>query len=138
MASEYTEGQDCFTLWFHQYVPADILDLSDSLFQEEYMANLERSCTIIHVWVGMQSLEGDNASVKVVQYMQGLLQPEQLSTTSADPVKRRYYFVDDLQALMGPQGNQLMDQIYNDITLERNRATCLVTSSGSDLGAAFE
>merc|ERR1712127_232514 len=25
MASETTEGQDCFTIWFHQYIPADVL-----------------------------------------------------------------------------------------------------------------
>lgn len=137
-ASDFTGGQDCFTLWFHHYIPQDILDLSDSLFQEEIMKPLEKSCSIIHVWVGTTALADDDKTARVVQYIQGLLQPEQLSSTSADPVRRRYYFVDSLETLGAEQGSNLMDQIYSDIAVERSRATCLLSASGNDLGLAFE
>lgn len=137
MSSETNEGQDCFTLWFHQYIPADILDLSDSLFQEEYLLNLEKACTIIHVWVGMTAL-GDSSTAKVAQYIQGILQPEQLSYTSVDPQHRRYYFIESLESLGGDEGEELMHNIYNDIALERARATCLLASSAHDLGAVFD
>merc|ERR1712048_1482009 len=43
-----------------------------------------------------------------------------------------------LENLMGAEGNSLMDKIYNDIAIERSRATCLFAQSGSDLGAVFE
>lgn len=138
MSSDSTEGQDCFTLWFHQYIPADILDLSDSLFQEETMANLEKACTLIHIWVGMGALADDTNTIKTVQYLQGLMQPEQMVSTSADPQLRRFYFIDDLEALGADAGNHLMDQIYNDIAFERSRATCLLAAEGNDLGAVFE
>ena len=137
-ASDYNVGQDCFTLWFHQYIPQDILDLSDSLFQEEIMKPLEKACSVIHVWVGAQELENDPNTLKVIQYIQGLLQPEQLSDTSSDPVRRKYYFVDNLETLLTEQGVNLMDQIYSDIAVERSRSTCLLSSSGNDLGLAFE
>jgi len=137
-ASDYNVGQDCFTIWFHQYIPQDILDLSDSLFQEEIMKPLEKACSIIHVWVGMTALENDANTLKTVQYIQGLLQPEQLSDTSADPVRRKYYFVNDLESLLTEQGVNLMDQIYSDIAVERSRSTCLLSSNGNDLGLAFE
>jgi hypothetical protein len=39
---------------------------------------------------------------------------------------------------MGEEGNALMDKVYNDIAIERSRATCLFAQSGSDLGAVFE
>jgi hypothetical protein len=138
MGSDATEGQDCFTIWFHQYIPSDVLDLSDSLFQEETMAPLEKACTLIHVWVGLGALEGDSNTIKTVQYLQGLMQPEQLENTSADPQKRRFYFIDDLEALAADAGANLMDQIYADIAFERSRATCLLTAAGTDLGAVFE
>jgi hypothetical protein len=137
MSAESTEGQDCFTIWFHQYIPADVLDLSDSLFQEETMNNLEKSCSIVHVWVGMGAL-GDSSTIKVVQYLQGLLQPSQMVSSSADPQMRKYYFVDDLDALAGEQGQTLMHQIYNDIALERTRSTCLLSSGANDLGSVFD
>ena len=137
-ASEYPGGQDCFTLWFHQYLPADVIDLSDSLFQEEVISKLEKACQIIHVWVGANKLADDVNTVKAIQYIQGLLQPSQLAKTSADPVKRGYYFIDDLESLAGEQGKNLMDQIYNDIALERNRATCLTATGGEDLALVFE
>ena len=137
MAADSTEGQDCFTIWFHQYIPADVLDLSDSLFQEETMVNLEKSCSIIHVWVGMSAL-GDSSTVKVVQYLQGLLQPSQLTSSSADPQLRKYYFIDSLDSLVGQEGANLAAQIYNDIALERNRATCLLATGSNDLGAVFD
>ena len=138
MSADPAQGQDCFTLWFHQYIPADVLDLSDSLFQEETMANLEKACTIIHVWVGAQVLEGDDSTAKVIQYVQGLLQPEQLKTTSSDSQLRRYYFISDLDALMSEEGAALADKIYNDIAIERSRATCLFAEAATDLGAVFE
>ena len=137
MGSESNEGQDCFTLWFHQYIPADVLDLSDSMFQEDVLLNLEKACSVIHIWVGMSAL-GDTSTVKVAQYIQGILQPEQLKATSADPLHRRYYFVESLESLAGEEGQQLMDNIYNDIALERARATCLLASSAHDLGAVFD
>lgn len=138
MASEAGEGQDCFTIWFHQYVPQDILDISDSLFQENIVRKLEQQCTIIHIWVGMQALENDENTLQVIRYLQGLLQPEQLKSTSADPQRRRYYFIDNLENLVLDQGTNLMDQIYNDMVFERNRATCLLSTSATDLGAVFE
>merc|ERR1712048_146599 len=85
---------------------------SDSLFQEETMAPLEKACTLIHVWVGMGALEGDSNTIKTVQYLQGLMQPEQLENTSADPQKRRFYFIDDLEALAADAGANLMDYSY--------------------------
>jgi len=138
MASDPAQGQDCFTMWFHHYIPADVLDLSDSLFQEETMQPLEKACSIIHVWVGAQALEGDSSTAKVIQYVQGLLQPEQLASTSADTNLRRYYYVSNLENLMGDEGNALMDKVYNDIAIERSRATCLFAQAGNDLGAVFE
>lgn len=138
MASEFNVGQDCATIWFHQYVPQDILDLSDSMFQEDYMKKLDSACTIIHVWVGFQQNQYDTDAVRVIQYIQGLLQPSQLSATSADPQMRRWYFIDDLEDLVGDAGKTLGDQIYNDIALERARATCLLATKGNDLGAVFE
>jgi hypothetical protein len=137
MSSDAPAGQDCFTIWFHQYIPADVLDLSDSLFQEETMAQLEKACTIIHVWVGAQEL-GDAATSKVIQYVQGLMQPEQLTSTSADVHLRRYYYVKNLEQLGKEEGQALMDKIYNDIAIERSRATCLFAQGGTDLGAVFE
>merc|ERR1712048_578688 len=138
MGSEFNVGQDCATIWFHQYVPQDILDLSDSMFQEDYMKKLDNACTVIHVWVGFQQNSYDTDAIRVIQYIQGLLQPSQLSATSVDPQLRRWYFINDLQDLTGDAGKNLADQIYNDIALERARATCLLAAKANDLGAIFE
>jgi hypothetical protein len=75
--ADFAEGQDCVLLWFHHYLPQDLLDLADSINQEEIIAEMDAACTIIHFWVGFTKLAGDQDSIMVVKYIQGLLQPGQ-------------------------------------------------------------
>lgn len=134
--TDTTEGRDCIVMWFHQYIPQDLLELADSYSQEEVIERLDSICTVIHFWVGMGAINGD--SKMVVKYLQGLLQPKQKARTSSDYEMRSWHFVDHLTDLADENNDNLMAKVYNEISLERHRAKCLLMDSGSDVAKDIE
>lgn len=145
-AADKGEGQDCIILWFHQYLPQDILDLADTVVQEDLVGSLDEMCTVIHFWVGFTELENDTDSIMVVKYIQGILQPSQKSKTSDDYELRQWYYVQNMRHLDyneadgddNNDANVLMKKVYNDIATERRRCKCLLQVSGKEVSKAIE
>lgn len=138
--SEGNIGVDCTIMWFHQYLPQDLLELADSTTQEDVIGPLDYACNTIHFWVGFNDM-GDNSmaeSRQVIRYIQGLLQPSQISMTSADPGLRGYHFVSSMAALAGDEGTALQSAVYNDMAMEKLRVKCLIAVSGKDYAAKVD
>lgn len=138
LGSMASEGRDCVTFWFHQYIPQDLLELADSNTQD-IIDDVEKQCVVIHFWVGQNKMMDDNAdSAQVVKYLQGILQPGQNSKTSIDPEMRSWYDVDDITNLADDQNVKLMSKVYNNIALERYRCKCLMAESGKEMASELE
>lgn len=140
LASETTEGRDCMVFWFHQYIPQDLLELADSGTQEESIKYVDDACTVMHFWVGADAIDGDADTKQTLRYIQGLLQPSQISKTSKDAEMRSWYYVDDLASLdpSSTSGQDLLQKAYNEISIERHRTKCLLASGGQNIAAAIE
>lgn len=133
LSSDMGRGSDCFVLWFHQYLPSDIIDLANVNTQENLLLPLGRKCNIIHFWVGMDSLDGDKNTVVVTKYLQGIMMPEQRENTVDDPDFRNWFYVPDIATLNNPQyANQLAFKVYNIWVLETFRVMCLLTTKPVD------
>lgn len=143
-ASTSYEGMDCVMFWFHHYLPQDLLEIADSKVQEDAIAPLDAACNTIHFWVGFGQDLGEGSeftmaeSRTVINYMQGLLQPSQITHTSADTNMRNYHHVSDLASLVGDDGAALAGRVYNDIALDRKRVKCLFNDGGKDIAAQVE
>lgn len=139
LKSSLPRGMDCYVLWFHQYLPGDLTDLAAPNTQENHIAPIERKCNIIHIWVGMDSVEQDKNTLMVTKFMQGILQPEQLSTgTAADPDHRGWFYVDSLTQLGEDAfGNNLVNKIYNIWMSERLRTRCMLHTPAVDWFSAL-
>ena len=122
------EGQDCVILWFHQYLPSDLINLADS-YTQEMIEKLDEACNIIHYWVGFN----DPAEKKALAYIQGLMQPAQLKKTVIDPELRNWFYVENMQALSSENNENLMAQTYNSIALDRTRSKCLLSTKAVHL-----
>lgn len=135
MGSSYTNGNDCAILWFHQYIPGDILSLTASEGQEIISA-LDKKCNIIHYWVGFNHED----SYKVVAYLQGTLQPSQKSNTAYDADLRDYFFIKDLAQLKSGSAEQkiLLDATYNSIALDRKRCKCFFQTAPVDIASVID
>merc|ERR1712076_299936 len=127
------------------YLPQDLLEIAATTNQENVMAPLEEACNSIHIWVGFNDMtdnDGGNydmsASRRVINYMQGLLQPSQLSATSVDLDLRGYHFVSHLDQLLLAEGDNLANLVYNNFALDRARVKCLTGTKASNLAVAIE
>jgi hypothetical protein len=145
-SSEKNPGTDCHIIWFHQYLPQDMLELADTMLQENVMAPLDAACNSVHIWVGFNDNMTDNdggehdmsASRRVIQYMQGLLQPSQLSATSVDLDLRGYHFFSNINQLLEAEGDNLANLVYNGFALDRARVKCLCGTKATNLATAIE
>merc|ERR1712048_1021189 len=122
------EGQDCAILWFHQYLPSDLINLADS-YTQEMIEKLDEACNFIHYWVGFN----DPAEKKALAYIQGLMQPAQLKKTVIDPELRNWFYVENMEALSSENNENLMAQTYNSIALDRTRSKCLLSTKAVHL-----
>jgi hypothetical protein len=145
-SSEKNPGTDCNIIWFHHYLPQDLLEIAATTNQENVMTPLDEACNSIHIWVGFNNDLTDNdggvhdmsASRRVINYMQGLLQPSQLSATSVDLDLRGYHFVSHMSQLLLEEGDNLANLVYNNFALDRARVKCLTGTKATNLAAAIE
>lgn len=129
------EGQYCLVLWFHQYLPGDLLDLTEPEFQENVLAPLDSACRVIHVWVGFD----DKVAKEVVLYIQGVLQPSQVTKSPEDENLRGYFFIDTIGQLKAKKApaEQLANKIYNIALADRLQTSCMLATDATDFGATI-
>lgn len=139
-SSEGNMGVDCIVLWFHHYIPQDMLELADSTTQDDVIKPLDLACNIIHFWVGFNDMGSNSMSESrdVIKYIQGLLQPSQVTWTTHDHLLRGYHWVSSMSALAGDEGTKLASRVYNDIALDRKRVKCLIATNGKDMATRID
>jgi len=134
-----SRGLDCFVLWFHQYLPQDVAELTDVNSQENLVFPMDSSCTIIHFWVGMEAIFDDQHTRVVVDYLQGILQPTQKQKTSTDANMRGWFHVQDLASLADTRiMHNLSAKVYNIWMVERFRVQCLLSVDSANVVEAIE
>lgn len=121
----------CFVIWFHQYIPSDVTDISSPEFQENVVNVVENTCVVIHIWVGMDTVQDDKNTMQVVNYLQGIYQPSQARATTADPDLRGWYHVKDLKELI--EDDNLQAKVYNLMLLEKLHCKCIMTTTAKNL-----
>jgi hypothetical protein len=133
LSSSGKPGQDCFVIWFHHYIPADVIDLSSTAVQENLISPLLKKCVVIHIWVGMDELENDMSTVVATKYLQGILNPDQQHKTIADPDYRGWFYIKDLETLDSQiVADNLAAKVYNIWNMNVNRVACLLTEKSID------
>jgi len=126
-----SNSMSCFVIWFHQYIPSDVTDISSPEFQENVVNLVESTCVVIHIWVGMGSVQDDKNTMQVVNYLQGIYQPSQARATTADPDLRGWYHVKDLKELI--EDDNLQAKVYNLMLLEKLHCKCIMTTTAKNL-----
>merc|ERR1712025_608128 len=126
-----SDSMSCFVIWFHQYIPSDVTDISSPEFQENVVNVVENTCVVIHIWVGMDTIADDKNTMQVVSYLQGIYQPSQARATAADPDLRGWYHVKDLKELI--EDDNLQAKVYNLMLLEKLHCGCIMTTGAKNL-----
>lgn len=126
-----SDSMSCFVIWFHQYIPSDVTDISSPEFQENVVNVVENTCVVIHIWVGMDTIKDDKNTMQVVNYLQGIYQPSQARATAADPDLRGWYHVKDLKELI--EDDNLQAKVYNLMLLEKLHCGCILTTGAKNL-----
>jgi len=124
--------ENCVIFWFHHYLPHDLIQLNKKSNQEEIIMPLEKMCTIIHFWVGLEENLNDQESMTVVKYLQGIFQPSQIKRTTLDPNLRDWYYIKNLKELSNDENENLIRKVYNSLFLEKENSKCLVASKAVD------
>lgn len=129
------EGQYCLVLWFHQYLPGDLMELVEPEFQENVIGPLDTACRVIHIWVGFN----DQKAKETVLYIQGQLQPSQVSKSPVDESLRGYFFIDTIGQLKAKkkQSEDLANKVYNIALADRLQCACMLATDATDFGATL-
>jgi len=112
-------GRDCFTLWFHHDIFADlsILNFED---EAEKISSLNEMCTIIHIFVGFKEHKTEIERYAI------LLNPRLRDYRPLDPKISGVRFIDDHSGL----NDDLRDSILKYMAIVRNRQGCRCTVPG--------
>jgi hypothetical protein len=120
--------KDCFIIWFHQSIPFDVAQFLDPA-NTDAIYELNRVCSIIHIWVGFATKIQQDA----VYALQQFIQPETKLTVNPDQGYRNYFVLPDYTDLKNiddkvknAPGNLIVKKVYTNMMVERNRKSCLM------------
>jgi len=126
---------DCFTIWIHHNMPLDASQFLDPATADRIM-ELNKQCTITHVWVGFSGAEQERA----IRSLQQFLQPEQTTKTMFGSDNRNWFVFDGHNGILGEAGSagefDFMHKLYSNMVTERLRLTCQMATPSFNFGSA--